>query len=234
MTCLSQCMWTQRLFLSGIVSLAHRASVNRQLHCPLCAAAHMVREHPFCAALEGEARRAARYCMWVARAKTTMAKGSRRHCEDAVAWWGQLSSPCAVLCCRGRKASCLRVASGSQSKWENITAGTGLEHRHVSPPQIIDRHVLLLKNRGTTPIFSNKVRDLQAQEFLVGLDHWCRILWGKYPCYVPSAARTVTQSCSQLPRLGSQLHRGKSRVNPQDSKNKQYEAWDWKRRFREL
>lgn len=149
-------------------------------------------------------------------------------------WPGEGNRAPPVLCCRGRKASCLRVASGSQSKWENITAGTGLEHRHISPPQIIDRQMLLLKNRGTTPIFSNKVRDLQAQEFLVGLDHWCRILRGKYPCYVPSPARTVTQSCSQLPRLGSQLHRGKSRVNPQDSKNKQYEAWDWKRRFREL
>lgn len=90
------------------------------------------------------------------------------------------------------------------------------------------------KNWRTNPIFSDKVIDLQAQEFLVGLDHCCKILLWKYPRYVPSPARTVRQNCSQLPRLGSQLHRGKSRANPQDSKNQQYEVWDWKRRFREL
>lgn len=36
--------------------------------------------------------------------------------------------------------------------------------------------------------FSNKVIDLQAQEFLVGLDHCCKILLRKYPRYVPSPA----------------------------------------------
>lgn len=74
--------------------------------------------------------------------------------------------------------------------------------------------------------FSNKVIDLQAQEFLVGLDHCCKILLRKYPRYVPSPAWVVRQNCSQVPRLGSQLHRGKPRANPQDFENEQCEVWD--------
>lgn len=67
--------------------------------------------------------------------------------------------------------------------------------------------------------FSNIVIDLQAQEFLVGLDRCCKMLLWKYPHYVPSPAWMVRQNCFPVPRLGSQLHRGKSRASPQDFVN---------------
>lgn len=47
--------------------------------------------------------------------------------------------------------------------------------------------------------FSNKVIDLQAQEFLVGLDHCCKILLRKYPRYVPSPAWVVDRTAPECP-----------------------------------
>lgn len=156
-------MQTQRLFLARSVSLVQGAFANRQGHCPLCAAAQLVHEHPLCAMLGGSCWKGS-----LGRADVgveflhLMGKD-----QDGQGLWQALRGHCVLaggaelhpaLHRRERKTECLRVASGSQSflppEQKDLMASSRLKPSHSPAPQSFDRQMLLYKkNQRTNAIF---------------------------------------------------------------------------------